>query len=211
MTRPARTTVYVDGFNLYYLALRGTPFRWLDLGTLADRVLGPRHQVAAVRYFSALILPSPADPSGPTRQQAYLRAITHDPRVSIHLGQFRRRTKRGPIEQPVAMAGRSATISTFEEKGSDVNLASWALVDVYEQRTEAVVLLTNDSDLAEPARLLRQRGTTVGLISPAAGRRSKALAADFVKTIRPGDLAGSQMPSVVRAADGREVGKPLRW
>jgi hypothetical protein len=26
-----RTRVYVDGFNLYYLALRGTPYRWLDL------------------------------------------------------------------------------------------------------------------------------------------------------------------------------------
>jgi 6-hydroxy-3-succinoylpyridine 3-monooxygenase len=26
------TTVYVDAFNLYYGCLRGTPYRWLDLG-----------------------------------------------------------------------------------------------------------------------------------------------------------------------------------
>ena len=25
------TGVYIDGLNLYYGALRGTPFRWLDL------------------------------------------------------------------------------------------------------------------------------------------------------------------------------------
>jgi hypothetical protein len=26
-----RTIVYVDGFNLYYGALKGTPYRWLDI------------------------------------------------------------------------------------------------------------------------------------------------------------------------------------
>jgi hypothetical protein len=26
-----RVRVYVDGFNLYYRALRGTPYKWLDL------------------------------------------------------------------------------------------------------------------------------------------------------------------------------------
>ena len=27
-----RTNVYVDGFNLYYRAIKGTQYRWLDLG-----------------------------------------------------------------------------------------------------------------------------------------------------------------------------------
>ena len=30
------TNVYVDGFNLYYRALKDTPFRWLDLRKLAE-------------------------------------------------------------------------------------------------------------------------------------------------------------------------------
>ena len=30
------TNVYIDGFNLYYRALKDTPFRWLDLWELAD-------------------------------------------------------------------------------------------------------------------------------------------------------------------------------
>ena len=29
------TNVYIDGFNLYYRALKDTPFRWLDLRKLA--------------------------------------------------------------------------------------------------------------------------------------------------------------------------------
>ena len=34
-----RTRVYVDGFNLYYGALKGTPFKWLNPVDLARRVL----------------------------------------------------------------------------------------------------------------------------------------------------------------------------
>ena len=30
------TNVYVDGFNLYYRALKDTPFRRLDLGRVAE-------------------------------------------------------------------------------------------------------------------------------------------------------------------------------
>ena len=33
------TKVYVDGFNLYYRALKDSPFRWLDLRELAKNLL----------------------------------------------------------------------------------------------------------------------------------------------------------------------------
>ena len=38
-----RTFVYVDGFNLYYAALKGTPFKWLDPVALLKRILQPHH------------------------------------------------------------------------------------------------------------------------------------------------------------------------
>lgn len=34
-----RTRVYVDGFNLYYGCLKGTPWKWLNLVALFERVL----------------------------------------------------------------------------------------------------------------------------------------------------------------------------
>ena len=34
-----RTRVYVDGFNLYYGALKDTPFKWLNLAELTRRVM----------------------------------------------------------------------------------------------------------------------------------------------------------------------------
>lgn len=33
------TNVYVDGFNLYYGCLKGTPYKWLDLGALFQALL----------------------------------------------------------------------------------------------------------------------------------------------------------------------------
>ena len=34
-----RTNVYVDGFNLYYGCLKGTPYKWLNLEVLFDELL----------------------------------------------------------------------------------------------------------------------------------------------------------------------------
>jgi hypothetical protein len=35
-----RTIAYVDGFNLYYRALKGTPYKWLDLNKMLSRKSG---------------------------------------------------------------------------------------------------------------------------------------------------------------------------
>lgn len=36
-----RAYVYVDGFNLYYRALRGTTYKWLNIRALAESLLSP--------------------------------------------------------------------------------------------------------------------------------------------------------------------------
>ena len=46
------TNVYIDGFNLYYRALKDTPFRWLDLRKLAE-ILFPQDTIHRVCYFTA--------------------------------------------------------------------------------------------------------------------------------------------------------------
>ena len=44
-----RTYIYVDGFNLYYRALKQTPFKWLDLSGLFRDVLKPHHDILKIR------------------------------------------------------------------------------------------------------------------------------------------------------------------
>lgn len=204
----AGTYVYVDGFNLYYRALKGTRYKWLDLVRLAECVLD--EPVARLRYFTARVAGLPHNPQAPARRQAFLRALGADPLVRLHYGSFRPREKRGELIRPRVPGINVATIKTFEEKGSDVNLASWALADAYEGQADKVVLLTNDSDLREPATILRNRGTTVGVIIPKKGLKPNTVPADFYKTLRPGDLKACQLPDPVLDSKG-QIHKPEIW
>ena len=150
-----RTYVCIDGFNLYYGAVRGTPYKWLNLWEMCRKLL-PRNDIRQIRYFTALIAPRPGDPDQITRQQTFLRALRTLPSVSIHFGQF--------LSHPVSMrlvssagAQKYATVWKTEEKGSDVNLATHLLCDAYEGKFDVAVLVTNGSDLFTPADVVVNR------------------------------------------------------
>lgn len=73
-----RVSVYVDGFNLYYRGLKGTPYKWLDLGALATAFLRADETLVAIKYFTADVSPRSGDPDAVLRQQSYLRSLrTH--------------------------------------------------------------------------------------------------------------------------------------
>jgi hypothetical protein len=48
------TNVYIDGFNLYYGALRNRPYRWLNLERLCQLLL-PKNTIGEIKYFTALV------------------------------------------------------------------------------------------------------------------------------------------------------------
>lgn len=50
-----RAHVYVDGFNLYYRALKRARCNWLNLSALAKLYL-PKCDVVAIKYFTADIV-----------------------------------------------------------------------------------------------------------------------------------------------------------
>lgn len=99
-----RTWAYVDGFNLYYGAVKGTPFKWLDPVELARRVLPAGHVIERVKYFTARVSGA-ADPDAPRRQHAYLSVLQTLPEVALHFGRFLAKTIWRPITNfPVAGA-----------------------------------------------------------------------------------------------------------
>jgi hypothetical protein len=99
-----------------------------------------------------------------------------------------------------------------EEKGSDVNLGTHLLNDGYKQDYEVAVVITNDSDLLEPIRIVRHElGLPVGILNPHK-RPSRVLLqhASFIKQIRKGVLAASQFAPIL--ADNIGVfHKPSAW
>ncbi len=142
----------MDGFNVYY-AIRHTPYRWLDISRLA-RITVPNAEMRGIRYFTARI-EARDDPDQPQRQEIYLRALRTIPELSIHFGQFRSNQVRMALVNPPLIGPKTALVWKTEEKGSDVNLAAYLLVDGFKARYEQAVVISNDSDLLEPIRMTR--------------------------------------------------------
>ncbi len=210
-----RTNVYVDGFNLYYGCLKGTPYKWLDLDALCARLL-PRNQVQRIRYFTAKIQARPDDPQSPVRQTTYLRALTTLPQVTVHLGHFLAGTVRMPLAKPQPGGPKTVEVIKTEEKGSDVNLATFLLADAFQGDADAFVVISNDSDLKEPMRLVcHDLGYVVGNINPQdPAKRSRAIEAcklSFFKQIRTSALRASQFPLTLTDSYGRTIRKPAGW
>ena len=120
------TNVYVDAFNLYYGCLKGTSYRWLDLDAFCRQLL-PRDRIHRIRYFTALVSGRPGDVQQPQRQQTYLRALRTIPHLSIHLGHYLSHPVRMPLARPPSVGPQTVEVLRTEEKGSDVNLASYLL------------------------------------------------------------------------------------
>ena len=206
-----RTNVYIDGFNLYYRALRGKPYRWLDVGKLASLLL-PQHDIGRIRYFTALVVNRPGDPTQPQRQQTYLRALQTVPNLSIHYGHFLVNTKWRPLAQHPQTGPRTVEILNAEEKGSDVNLASYLLLDGFENDYEMAVVISNDSDLKLPIRMTRTKlGKQIGVIDPS-NKTSFELreAASWYRRLRRGPLSASLFSDTLSDAQG-DFTKPVSW
>jgi hypothetical protein len=205
------TNVYIDGFNLYYGALKGSPYRWLDLEALCRRLL-PRDDVQRIRYFTARVSARPGDPQQPQRQETYLRALATLPLVSVHYGHFLTHDVRMPLARPGPRGERTALIRRTEEKGSDVNLASYLLFDAFQAECCTAVVVSNDSDLRVPLDLARGHlGVTVGVVNPHPPEsRSAVLRGTFFKQLRRSVLERCQLPTEMRDENGT-FRKPEAW
>jgi hypothetical protein len=99
-----------------------------------------------------------------------------------------------------------------EEKGSDVNLATYLLLDGFQGDYEAAAVISNDSDLKEPIGVVQDvLGLPVGVVNPhPANRRSRALPATFFKQLRSSVLGACQLPPALTDAKG-QIRKPAGW
>jgi hypothetical protein len=213
MSARLRTIVYVDGFNLYYRCLKGTSHRWLNLVELSRAVLSPVNDVVAVKYYTARVNAYPGNPGQPVRQETYLRALRTLPEVSIYFGHYLSHPVRLPLAKPQPGQPRFAEVIRAEEKGSDVNLATHLVRDAFRGAFDVAAVITNDSDLCEPIRVVVQElGKSVGVLRPGTSNPSHHLrqVATFVRDIRPGALTRSQFPAQLRDTTG-DFSKPAAW
>jgi NYN domain len=219
-----RTIVYVDGFNLYYRLLKARPaLKWVNVYELARSILDPRNHIIKLRYFTAHVS-GRLDPDAPHRQQLYLDALSSISQIELHFGSFLEVRKYAGLVKPTLVRARDnqipfrpwpdvAYVWKTEEKGSDVNLASYLLLDAFQESYEVAAVLSNDSDLTEPIRMVTQvLGKPVGLLSPVRNPTPQLRnVASFLRHVVPSDLPPAQFPDLVTLSDGRTVKRPPTW
>ena len=192
MSRPT-AIVYVDGFNLYHRELHGTSHKWLDLVRMSELLLHD-FDIAKVRYFTANIKHQPHDPQAPQRQQAYIRALRTDPRIDVHLGTFRIDRRYMPMH-PLELDTNGLPVT------------------VRVRQTEERVRMSNDSDLAEPMRVLIQGfQRTLGLVATTRQPSNVLLGTgpQIVRELREGVLGAAQLPARLQDEHGT-VAKLNSW
>jgi len=209
---PDRTRIYIDGFNLYYGAVKDTPYKWLNLRRMCELLL-PEFSIERIKYFTARVSARKGDPHKPTRQQIYLRALRTLPDLDIIYGRFLSHDVVMPLAEPVPGRPKCAKVIKTEEKGSDVNIAAHLIYDGYRRAYDVAVLVTNDSDLLEPIRIVHtELGLPVGILNPHEQTPSRVLLryASFIRHIRHGVLAASQFPETLTDEKGT-FHKPPVW
>jgi len=230
---------YVDGFNLYMGALKGRPeLKWLDLVAFC-KAARPDMQLGKIYFFTASISERYPGDDAPRRQEKYLRVLANQG-IEVVRGKFRKdmrrrmlvTTDRTKVIQPAmpklfgltqyaldesaqvaAPSAPKALVFDVEEKGSDVNLASYLLRDVFTKGLDAALVISGDSDFVTPLRMSVEAGIDVLLLVPRKKLHSEYLrrAVTNLNHISQEELVRFQLPKLFVSPSGRHIVRPKSW
>ena len=217
-------------------------WRWLDVRELSKALVAKRSgwkkaTVSRVVYCTARINGS-SNASAQHDQDTYLRALMQHKSVDVcEEGHYVNRVTTSPLampdpkgnpvlvtaDWPIVVRDAEGTpvhgatfmvkVARREEKGSDVNVASHLLIDIYEKRVDAALVISNDSDLAFPIRHARTL-VPVGVVNPSKnylagalrGQPEDGVGRHWWHRLAVGDLTSAQLPEKVGA-----LTRPSGW
>ena len=210
-----KTSIYIDGFNLYY-SLKSTSFKWLNLQKLSQFYMNTQqHEIQKIKYFIAKVKSTPSNPSKDIRQDIYLRALNTIPNLQVIYGKFKKRQVRGILCDPSdrrQLKKDIVEIRKWEEKKSDVNMATHLVADAYKNHYDCAVLISNDTDLTPPLLHIKyELKKLIIIISPYQDIHTDLKkSSHFYKTISVSALKKCQFPEKMRDDKG-EFFCPPKW
>jgi uncharacterized LabA/DUF88 family protein len=198
-----RVIVYIDGFNLYFgMTSKYKNTRWLDLISLAQNVLKPTQELVEVRYYTAMIS---NNDSKVKRQVTYIDALRNSG-VLITLGHYKRKKK--------SCRSCRSTWFTHEEKMTDVNISVDLLKHAMEDKYDAAMLISGDSDLVPPIIAVHssfpKKRVFVAFPPNRANDDVRRVAKGYF-TLGRKTLIDNQFDETIVLSDGNDLKKPNDW
>lgn len=228
-----RAIFYIDGFNFYYLRTKQQPqYKWLNMKDLADLIVPQNTIVTKLNYYTAPVS-GKLDKDAPRRQSALFSAMRTIPEIEIVMGRFLYEEKWAALASPPRAKPDGyiwndplpevVRVKKTEEKGSDVNLGVHLVRDAFTDAFDIAYVLTNDTDLIEPIRIVTQEvKKPVCVVAPcrylSKGKHkipvpSQSLlnVCSFTHYIDNADLQAAQFPNVVLRTGKKPIKKPEGW
>lgn len=177
---------------------------WLDLVALSNR-LRPRSSLIRVRYFTAPVLD---DPSAASRQGRYQHALLAQNLGLIDIVQGRYQKK------PMSCRTCGATWTHYEEKETDVNIATALVSDAARRLCDSALIVSADSNLTPAVRAARALHPNLFVTAAFPPKRfsaelNKLMPGSF--HISPAKIRQSQLPQTVLDASSRSYSRPAEW
>ena len=148
-----KVIVYVDGFNLYYGLKKNLKWRryyWLDVVCFFEM----NQELVCVKYFSA----KPDNLDKALRQNAFFQANKENPKFQLFLGKYLRKN--------IKCYNCGFVIQTYEEKESDVRIATQIVNDANNHYCDVAIVVSADSDMVPAIELAMAAGTKVFVYFP---------------------------------------------
>lgn len=200
-----RVIVYIDGFNLYFgICSKGwRRYLWLNVGKLAKDMLIQNQQLVEAKYFTAKVRD---DPPKEQRQSTYLQALTEMGNLTIIYGRYQKKKK--------SCHTCHSSWYEYEEKMSDVNIASELLRDAFLNRFDTALLLSADADLHPPIKIIKEefpQKKIVSVFPPDRDSYHLRNISDAFLRVGRGKLVNCQLPQRITKSDGYVLEKPTEW
>jgi len=145
-----KVIVYVDGFNFYYglkaisqKDKRWKKFYWLDVVNFFSKMLTDNQELMEVNYFSA----RPHSVDTAKRQDLFFSANKLNPKFHLILGKY--------LKKEITCNSCGSLIHTYEEKETDVRIATQMINDVQKKRCDITIIVSADSDMMPAIELIR--------------------------------------------------------
>lgn len=195
-----RVCAYIDGFNAYHaIQALGEPIlKWLDYHSLVASMLHPDDTLERVVFYTAI---TPWSPDKRRRHLNYVAALRAT-NVEVVESKF---TKPSKFCKP-----QDRFCKNYEEKQTDVAIATDVLTDCYEGRAERILLFTADSDQIPLVKRVKAKfpNSVVVLVAPP-GRLNQARElgehCDAIMELKAKRLAGLLLPPEILKPNGKPL------
>lgn len=202
-----KVIVYIDGFNFYFglKSKKWKKYYWLDIVKFCNQFLKLHQELIEVNYFSAI---SSNNKAKQDRQDLFFTANKQNPKFNLHLGKFLKKSKN--------CNHCKNTYITYEEKETDVRIATNMIRDVVLQKCILSILITADSDLIPPIDCIKEISPFHKVIVYFPPDRFsydlKNKASNFIKLdSHKNKFEASMLPETITLPNGYTFSRPNKW